>query len=119
MQERCSAFRFCCIHDSNKAANNPCLIDRTHLIQLNLFYHALVIMIFDRATSFFVPWVFYLFSKKGKRLYLRLFHEIIFILDWVWEPEAIVCDFEHRLLKAVQQEFNNSQIYGCYFHWKQ
>ncbi|KAF1740305.1 hypothetical protein MXB_994 [Myxobolus squamalis] len=58
-------------------------------------------MIFDRATSFFTPWVFSLFSRKGKRLNLRLFHEIIAIIDWVLEPEAIVYDFEQTLLKAV------------------
>ncbi|KAF1740940.1 hypothetical protein MXB_2429 [Myxobolus squamalis] len=42
-----------------------------------------IIIIFDRATLFFVPWVFSLFSRKAKRLNLYLFHEIITMLDWL------------------------------------
>ncbi|KAF1741347.1 hypothetical protein MXB_3194, partial [Myxobolus squamalis] len=82
-------------------ANNLCRIDRSYLIPLHPFFHALVIMIFDRATSFFVYWVFSLFGRTGKTLNLCVFYEIIAMLDWVWEPEAIVCDFEQELLKVV------------------
>ncbi|KAF1740661.1 hypothetical protein MXB_5067, partial [Myxobolus squamalis] len=70
--------------------NNLCLIDVTRRIALHLFYQALVIITFDRAKY-----------RKGQRLYLRLFHKIIATLDWVWEPEAVVCDFEHRLSKDI------------------
>ncbi|KAF1741496.1 hypothetical protein MXB_4643, partial [Myxobolus squamalis] len=82
--------------------NNLCLIDGTYRIALHPFYQALVIMTFDRAMSCFVPFVFALVSRKGIRLYLRLFQKIIAMLDSVWEPQAIVCDFEQGLLKAVQ-----------------
>ncbi|KAF1741573.1 hypothetical protein MXB_1040, partial [Myxobolus squamalis] len=54
-------------------------------------------MTYDRAISCFVPCIFAYFSRKGKKLYLHLFHKIIVMLDWVWESEAIVCDFEQAL----------------------
>jgi hypothetical protein len=28
-----------------------------------------------------------------------------------------MCDFEKSLLKAIKQEFNNSKINGCFFHY--
>ncbi|KAF1743242.1 hypothetical protein MXB_5571 [Myxobolus squamalis] len=63
--------------------NNLCLIDRTYLIALHLFYQALVIMNFDRVTSYFFRCVFALVCRKSERLYLHLFHEIIDMLNLV------------------------------------
>ncbi|KAF1742716.1 hypothetical protein MXB_5339 [Myxobolus squamalis] len=62
-------------------ANNPFPIDRTNLIALHPFYQALIIMIVDRATMFFVHCKLPLLSGKDKKLYLRLFHGIIATLN--------------------------------------
>ncbi|KAF1743476.1 hypothetical protein MXB_4776 [Myxobolus squamalis] len=97
-------------------ANNLCLIDRTYQITPHPFYQALVIMNFDRVTSCFVPCILALLNRSGECLYFGLFHKIFAMLDWVWEPEAIFCDFEQGLLKALQQEFLESQGSGFYSH---
>ena len=39
------------------------------------------------------------------------------ILQWV--PEKIISDFETGLVPAVQTEFPNAILWGCYFHFTQ
>ncbi|XP_022819196.1 uncharacterized protein LOC111362902 [Spodoptera litura] len=35
-----------------------------------------------------------------------------------WNPETITCDFEKPLIQALQHEFPNIKIVGCYTHFK-
>ena len=36
-----------------------------------------------------------------------------------WNPPRVVTDFEHSLLIALQTEFPNTHLSGCYFHFNQ
>ncbi|KAF1740722.1 hypothetical protein MXB_36, partial [Myxobolus squamalis] len=43
---------------------------------------------------------------------------MIVIMKYTWMSRAITVDFELTLMSAVQQEFTDSVIVGCYFHMK-
>ncbi|KAF1740045.1 hypothetical protein MXB_1411 [Myxobolus squamalis] len=43
---------------------------------------------------------------------------MIVLMKHRWMPRAITVDLELALMSAVQQEFTNSVIVGCYFHMK-
>ena len=57
-------------------------------------------------------------TNKSYLSYIKLFKDIKLIIDnyninWVYSGS----DFEKSLLKAIKQEFNNSKINGCFFHY--
>ncbi|EGZ11400.1 hypothetical protein PHYSODRAFT_520525 [Phytophthora sojae] len=52
--------------------------------------------------------------------------EQTYILRWVQiqckmkcTPKTVVCDFEQALHVAVKDQFSDSYLIGCLFHWKQ
>jgi hypothetical protein len=100
-------------------ANGPVYIDGTFAVTPNAFSQTIIIMVFDVATSCYIPCIYALLTGKNEWLYLRLLHEVIMQLDYQWEPSSITCDFEMALIKAVKQEFPSTILHGCYFHWTQ
>jgi hypothetical protein len=36
-----------------------------------------------------------------------------------WKPEAAIVDFELAEIQAIQKQFPDCHVHGCYFHWKQ
>jgi hypothetical protein len=100
-------------------ANHHVFIDGTFRCVPLPFEQLIIVMTFDPSTSCFVPCAYALLSGKSELLYLRMFHEIIFHLNYMWSPTHITCDFEAALIKAVRHEFPESELHGCLFHWKQ
>jgi hypothetical protein len=100
-------------------AGGPVLVDGTFKACPHEFHQLVIVMTYDKGTSCYVPCAYSLLTSKNEWMYLRLFHEILMQLDYVWEPESIVCDFELGLINAIKQEFPTSTLTGCYFHWKQ
>ena len=61
-------------------------------------------------------------TNKYYLSYIKIFKDIKLIIDnyninWVYSGIKFMCDFEKSLLKAIKQEFNNSKINGCFFHY--
>lgn len=40
-------------------------------------------------------------------------------MEYRWDPKIVTTDFELSLMKAVNYEFPQTRILGCYFHLKQ
>ena len=71
-----------------------------------------------------IPLVFEFLEGKTTHYYRRLFEiikqkigENFNILNW--SAEKIISDFETCLISAVQTEFPNAVLWGCYFHFTQ
>ncbi|OWZ16290.1 hypothetical protein PHMEG_0009931 [Phytophthora megakarya] len=60
-----------------------------------------------------------IFVDATYRLYDRLFHNVFVGAKKKLDPAHIVCDFEFALIKSVQEQFPESRIVGCLFHFKQ
>lgn len=66
------------------------------------------------------PTIFVLFQKKTKASYKALFQllkrKISSILKRILNPKYISLDYEQAAINAVEEEFPNSIIAGCFFH---
>lgn len=96
-----------------------CFIDGTFKCVPHGFSQSVIIMGLDKTTNLYVPCVYSLLSGKFEHLYLHLIQEIISMLDWCWDPEIIVVDYEYALIKALKSQFPGTRILGCFFHFKQ
>ncbi|KAF1740663.1 hypothetical protein MXB_5674 [Myxobolus squamalis] len=75
-------------------------------------------MAFDAGTDLYVPCAYILLTSRCEDAYIKAFHEMIVLMKYRWMLRAITVDFELALMSAVQQEFTDSVIVGCYFHMK-
>ncbi|KAF1740856.1 hypothetical protein MXB_4111 [Myxobolus squamalis] len=75
-------------------------------------------MAFDAGTDLYVPCAYILLTSRCEDAYTNAFHEMIVLMKYRWMPRAITVDFKLALMSAVQQEFTDSVIVGCYFHMK-
>eukprot|EP00644_Phytophthora_capsici_P013144 jgi/Phyca11/100995/e_gw1.5.973.1 len=76
-------------------------------------------MVFDAATDLFVPVFYTLCSAKTQDTYWHLLEAVCVAADDKIGPSMIVCDFEAGLQEAVQVQFPDAAVVGCYFHFKQ
>jgi hypothetical protein len=83
------------------------------------FKQCVIIVAFDAATNLFIPCVWALLTSKSEYLYCCLLHELIVLLEYRWMPKLCTVDFEKGLINAVQHEFSQSKMVGCFFHFKQ
>ncbi|KAF0985351.1 hypothetical protein HZS_1266 [Henneguya salminicola] len=99
--------------------NSPVFIDATFRSTPKGFSQCLVTMTFDLVIQTFVPCAYALMTGKLEHLYSVVLHEMIFLLEFKWMPKYITTDLEKGLIKAINYEFAESKIIGCYFHFKQ
>ncbi|XP_077297552.1 aminopeptidase N-like [Arctopsyche grandis] len=65
-----------------------------------------------------VPLIFCLLPDKSGTTYNRLFSQLkMYIQDW--EPNRVMMDFERAAINAVQNQWPNAQVTGCFFHLSQ
>ncbi|POM63006.1 hypothetical protein PHPALM_27764 [Phytophthora palmivora] len=83
------------------------------------FYQCVVMMVFDNATDLFVPVFYILCSAKTQYTYWHLMKAVNVAADDKIQPSMVVCDFEAGLQEAVQVQFPEADVVGCYFHFKQ
>ena len=82
----------------------------------NNFYQLFVIC--GKAFGHFHPLMYALMSSKNSALYSKIFQDIKQIAP-NFEPDIFLCDFESGLINALRQNFKNSSIHGCWFHYTQ
>ncbi|CAF1133985.1 unnamed protein product [Brachionus calyciflorus] len=64
-----------------------------------------------------VPLVYGLLPKKNEIIYVKFLQTIADELEQ--HPKSVSSDFERAFLNSVEQVFPNSNLYGCFFHYKQ
>ena len=94
-------------------------IDGTFRIVPSPFYQCLIIMCFDTRTEVYVPIMYILMTAKTQFLYYHALHYVICVSNWKLDPFTVTCDFEKALINAVREQFRQSVVNGCLFHWKQ
>ncbi|KAF1740872.1 hypothetical protein MXB_2412 [Myxobolus squamalis] len=93
-------------------------IDATFHIAPAPFVQCLIVMVFNAGTDLYVPCAYILLTSRREDTYINAFHEMIVLMKYRWMPRAITVDFELAFMSAVQQEFTDRVIVGCYFHMK-
>ena len=99
--------------------NGHTFIDATFRVVPAPFTQCLIVMVFDAGTQSFIPCVYCLMTGRNEYLYCIILHELIVLMEYSWMPTTITVDFEKGLIAAVTHEFPQSNILGCYFHFKQ
>ena len=59
------------------------------------------------------------FLGKLEALYWHALHQVFVASDWNLYPKSATFDFEQGLINAVQHQFDESEINGYLFHWRQ
>ncbi|OWZ19629.1 hypothetical protein PHMEG_0006081, partial [Phytophthora megakarya] len=83
------------------------------------FYQCVVIMVYDRASRCFVPAVHILSTSKTEWSWWHCFHCVQVTTGMAMQPGTITCDYERAVINAVRDQFPESTIVGCLFHFKQ
>ncbi|POM62950.1 LOW QUALITY PROTEIN: hypothetical protein PHPALM_27832 [Phytophthora palmivora] len=83
------------------------------------FYQCVVMMVFDNVTDLFVPVFYILCSAKTQDTYWHLMEAVNVAADDKIQSSMEVCDFEAGLQEAVQVQFPEADVVGCFFHFKQ
>lgn len=99
--------------------NGHTFVDGTFRMAPAPFVQCLIIMVYDIGTDSFVPCAYCLITGKNEHLYCNVFHELIVLTEYSWMPKILTLDFEKGLISAVNHQFPQSKIHGCYFHLKQ
>ena len=94
-------------------------IDATFHVTPHPFAQCLIVMAHDTSTNVHVPCAWALMSGRDEFLYCEVLHVLVVALDYHWSPRAVVVDFEKALVRAVQYQFPESRITGCWFHFRQ
>ena len=69
-----------------------------------------------------IPLVFAFLKKKDTTSYryvLQVIAEKAISLGKVFRPENFLCDYEKGFIKAVSEDFPDSNLCGCHFHYSQ
>ncbi|GMF62028.1 unnamed protein product [Phytophthora fragariaefolia] len=83
------------------------------------FHQCLIVMVDDPARSIFTPVYFVLCTSKTDSMYEDILHLIYRDTNKKLNPAEVVCDFEFSLISSVQRQFPNTDVVGCFFHFKQ
>lgn len=65
-----------------------------------------------------IPLVYILLANKTQYTYARMLREIKNLIG-VFQPESFMVDFEQSMLRAIEREFPETQVKGCFFHFGQ
>uniref|UniRef100_K3W8U9 MULE transposase domain-containing protein n=1 Tax=Globisporangium ultimum (strain ATCC 200006 / CBS 805.95 / DAOM BR144) TaxID=431595 RepID=K3W8U9_GLOUD len=102
-----------------KYRNTSLFIDGTFRCVPAKFHQCVILMAHDNATDLFVPVYYVLCSSKQQDMYWSVLHRIIASSDEKIQPGSMVCDFEASLINAAQVQFPDTNVIGCFSHFKQ
>ncbi len=73
--------------------------------------------------GFVIPFVHVLMEQRTIGHYRQVFQALKVAIRWVtyhnWLPQLVVCDFGNALKTALETEFPQAWVSGCYFHFNQ
>ncbi len=96
-----------------------CFIDATFKCVPKGYEQCLVFMIRENRTGMYIPIFHILMTSKKEDSYFHAIQNIISACQWRLEAKSVTVDFEKALMKAVMQQFRDTPINGCLFHFKQ
>ena len=102
--------------DEKIQTSGECHLDATFKTVPRQFYQLLTLMV--TIYGILVPAIHVLMTSKSERLYKEVFASIRLLLPR-FEPEVFLCDFERGLTNAIEQTWQDSQVFGCLFHFTQ
>lgn len=94
-------------------------VDCTFSCVPNGFKQCLIFMVYNAPTDLYLPVFYVLMTRKDSNLYSHVFQNIISAANWQIFGKSVTCDFEQALMNAVQIQFAEARLIGCFFHWKQ
>ncbi|OWZ17038.1 hypothetical protein PHMEG_0009072 [Phytophthora megakarya] len=96
-----------------------CELRGTINITPDLFKQTLIVMAHDPTYNVYLPVVYLLLEAKDELSYWHGLH-------WIHEPGqkqmspcSVTCDFEAALIKGIRDQFPETPLISCLFHWKQ
>ena len=128
-----------CIPDRNEPGkwqrimvfSNPSLTPKLEVADVDLyldatfdccpapFYQCLIVMIFSREHSAYVPIMYILMTHKTQELYWHAFSQVVVLSNWKIKVRSFTSDFERAIINAATHQFPEGFHVGCLFHWKQ
>ena len=86
------------------------------------FYQFFNILAYLENENFYISIEYILMSNKSYELYKKFFNDIKYLLtinniNVDCKKINIICHFERSLLKIISEEFSDSKVNGCYFHY--
>lgn len=93
-------------------------VDATFSIVPHPFYQCLIIMIWEPTLSIYVPVAWILMTGKTDECYWQAFNWLSNVVDNLM-PEFIGVDFEIAFFSQIKNHFEESDLIGCLFHFKQ
>lgn len=105
--------------DLLKYGHTSLFIDGTFRSAPKPFYQCVIVMVYDKATSAYVPVFYVLATGKTEWMYSHIFSCISLATERKLDPAYVTCDFEKALHKAVFTHFGRARLIGCFFHFKQ
>ncbi|KAF0993181.1 hypothetical protein HZS_829 [Henneguya salminicola] len=76
-------------------------------------------MVLANASDLYIPCVFGLITGKNDHIYCEFLHQVIMHLEYNWILKIVTIDFKKALISAVNHEFPESRVIGCYLSFKQ
>ncbi|KAE9037956.1 hypothetical protein PR002_g6280 [Phytophthora rubi] len=110
---------------------HPQLVDRMRQQQTSIFFDAtyrcvpvqfyqlVIIMMYDNISDVYLPVFYVLTTGKTTDVYEHLLHFVFIATKRKLKPAHAACDFEYAMIKAVKNQFPETRIIGCLFHFKQ
>ncbi|KAL3823633.1 hypothetical protein ACHAXA_005614 [Cyclostephanos tholiformis] len=88
----------------------------------NPFYQFLIFMIYDHATSSYVPILYALMTSKCKKAYWQVFNQVAVLPQRKIKVRTYCTDYEIALMDQIDVQFgglNGCTHVDCFFHRKQ
>ncbi|KAE8974678.1 hypothetical protein PF005_g26353 [Phytophthora fragariae] len=83
------------------------------------FYQLVIIVMYDNISDVYLPVFYVLTTGKTTDVYEHLLHFVFIATKRKLKPAHVACDFEYAMIKAVKNQFPETRIIGCLFHFKQ
>jgi hypothetical protein len=86
------------------------------------FLQCLIFMMYDHATSSYLPIMYALISSKCKEAYRHVFNQIVALLQWKINVRTYSTGYKMALMEQMDVQFgglNGGTHHSCFFHLKQ
>ncbi|KAG2775366.1 hypothetical protein PC116_g24214 [Phytophthora cactorum] len=105
--------------DRMRQQQTSLFFDATYKCVLVQFYQLVIIMIYDTISDLYLPVFYVLTTGKTTDVYEHLLHFVFIVTKRKLKPAHVTCDFEYAMVTAIKNQFPETRIIGCLFHFKQ
>ena len=92
-------------------------VDATFDSAPHMFYQLFTIHIIKNNKN--LPMVYALLPNKEEETYCKVLNEIKKHIGEGTQPLTVTSDYELAIMNAVEKTFRSTEIFGCFFHFKQ